>query len=136
MSHSLIIQKWFDEDLEPPVAGGGVTVSVPLGTLTLTGFAPTVINPKSVLVPLGTLTLTGFAPLVKTPRVVQVPLGTLTLTGFAPNVFTPRTVSIPLGTLTLTAFAPTVVVAGGAVFLRTWIGRGSVLGSGLKVFIK
>ena len=90
----------------PPA--GGTTVEVPLGTLTLSGFAPTVLTPRTVSVPLGALTLSGFAPTVLTPRLVAVPLGTLTLSGFAPTVLTPRNVAVPLGTLTLTGFAPSV----------------------------
>jgi hypothetical protein len=89
--------------------GGGVTVAVPLGTLTLTGFAPTVLTPRLISVPLGTLTLTGFAPTVLTPRLVSVPVGTLTLTGFAPVVGTTGIVAVPTGTLTLSGFAPTVL---------------------------
>ena len=88
---------------------GGTVVDVPLATLTLSGFAPTVVNPKTIFPPVGTLTLNGFSPSVLAPRTVQVPSGTLTLTGFAPVVLTPRNVSVPLGTLTLSGFAPTVL---------------------------
>lgn len=91
-----------------PVSGDTV-ISVPLGTLTLTGQAPTVVTNVGVAIPAGTLTLTGFAPTVTTNTVVAVPAGTLTLTGLAPTVVTNRTVAVPAGTLTLTGLAPTVV---------------------------
>lgn len=50
---------------EPPLSAD-TTVSVPLGTITLTGYAPTVTgsNDVTVSVPLGTITLTGYAPTV------------------------------------------------------------------------
>lgn len=105
---------WWDPDLvhELPAAGGGVTISVPLGTLTLTGFAPAVLTPRLIAAPLGTLTLAGFAPSVVVGVRIAVPLGTLALTGFAPAVLTPRNIAVPLGTLTLQGFAPAVI--GGA----------------------
>lgn len=99
---------------------GGTTVSVPLGTLTLTGFAPTVTATanQTVAVPVGSLTLTGFAPTVTASdhKTVAVPSGSLTLTGFAPTVSVAPvgsdvTVNVPLGTLTLTGFAPTIAVS-------------------------
>jgi hypothetical protein len=80
----------------------------------LTGFAPTVVNPKTISVPAGALTLTGYAPLVLTPRNVSVPAGALTLTGLAPTVATTAnvTIAVPTGSLTLTGFAPTVIGSG------------------------
>jgi hypothetical protein len=67
---------------------------------------------KSIAVPLGTLVLTGFAPTVTVGDavVVDVPLATLTLTGNAPTVTASdhQTVSVPLGELVLTGFAPDV----------------------------
>ncbi len=51
------------------IVGGGNVVQVPTGTLTLTGYAPTVdvstsSNPQTVSVPAGVLTLTAYAPAV------------------------------------------------------------------------
>lgn len=99
-------------DTAPTSAGGGVTVAVPAGSLTLTGNAPTVTATanKLIAVPAGALTLTGFAPTVVTPRTVAVPAGALTLTAFAPTVRVgaDKIVSVPTGSLSLTALAPTV----------------------------
>jgi hypothetical protein len=113
-------------------AGSPIVVDVPAGSLSLTGFAPTVLTPRLVQVPAGSLTLTAFAPTVLTPRLVsvpagslsltgiapsvvigtniQVPAGSLALTGFAPSVLAPRTIQVPAGNLALTGFAPSVVV--------------------------
>lgn len=94
-------------------ASADTIISVPAGSLTLTGNAPTVVNPVALAMPVGALTLTGFAPTVVTNVTVPVPAGALTLTGFAPTVVTNRTVSVPAGTLTLTALTPAVVTNVG-----------------------
>lgn len=93
------------------VAISGEVVWVPAGALTLTGYAPTVLAPVSVAVPAGGLTLTGYAPTVETPRTIGVPAGALTLTGYAPTVETTanQSVDVPAGSLTLTGYAPTVL---------------------------
>jgi hypothetical protein len=95
------------------VSGGGATVDVPAGALTLTGYAPTVSVPRSVSVPAAALTLTGYPPTISTPRSISVPAGAITLTGFAPTVTTTAsgaTINVPTGTLTLTSFAPSVSI--------------------------
>lgn len=95
-------------------AGGGETISVPLATLSLATFAPTVSTTanNTVDVPLGTLSLTTFAPTVSATanNTVDVPLATLSLTAFAPTVTVGanNSVDVPLATLSLTTFAPTV----------------------------
>lgn len=96
------------------------TVAVPAGTLTLTAYAPAAVasNNQTVSVPAGTLTLTGYAPDVQvaaTGTTVQVPAATLSLTGFAPVVVAPATIAIPAGSLTLTGFAPSVAVRADQV---------------------
>lgn len=97
------------------VGGGGgyIGILVPLGTLSLNGYAPTVTtsNNKIIAVPAGSLTLTGYAPTVTTDnnKVISVPVGTLTLTGYAPTVKgTTNIIEVPAGTLALTGYAPTV----------------------------
>lgn len=96
-----------------PAAGGGVTISVPAGSLTLAGNAPTVVNPKTIFPPAGSLTLSGLAPTVTVSgnQIVQPPAGALSLTGNAPTVLTPRIVSPSAGALTLAGNAPTVAVS-------------------------
>lgn len=95
-------------------AGGGTTVAVPAGALTLTGYAPTVsfTAHQTIAVPAGALTLTGFAPTVSTSasQTIAVPAASLTLTGFAPTVAATanQSISVPAGSLTLTGYAPTV----------------------------
>ena len=101
-----------------PPAAGGVTVTVPVASLTLTGFAPTVTvsDHQSVTVPVASLSLTGFAPIVTaTANVsIEIPVASLALAGFAPTVTATANVSIevPVASLTLAGFAPTVTATG------------------------
>ncbi len=106
----------------------GVSLTIPAGSLTLTGQAPSLRQNALKAPPAGSLTLTGqthalrppVGSLVLTglvPTLIQAgvinlnittPSGTLTLTGFlGRNVVSPAT-----GTLTLTGAAPTVVAVG------------------------
>lgn len=114
----------------------GTTVTPGVGTLALSGFAPTVARTanQAVAPGVGSLTLTGFAPTVSqsvglnlTPGVAALALtgyapsvartanqsltpgaGSLTLTGYAPTISQPHGVAPGVGTLSLTGFAPTV----------------------------
>lgn len=112
--------------LELDTSAPGVTVTVPVVTLALTGFAPallTAIIPASAGLSTSTfaptlittitpdntsLTLDTFAPSVTT--IVTVPAAALSLTTFAPTVTTTANVSVTPATtsLTLTPFAPSL----------------------------
>lgn len=98
-------------------ASSGVTVSVPVATLTLTANAPSVTATanQTVSVPAASLTLTGNAPTVTASanQTVAVPAGTLSITGFAPDVQAGAavSVSVPVGALALTCYAPAVNVS-------------------------
>lgn len=76
------------------------------------GFAPTVINPAVAQPGVGSLTLTGYAPTVSvtTPTLVTPGVGAMTLTGAAPTVTASDHQSITpgVGSLTLTGEGPTV----------------------------
>lgn len=91
-----------------PASGSSANINVPVGSLTLTGFAPTIVNPQGMTVPAGALTLTGFAPTVTVAQVIDVPAGALSLTGFAPSIANPQGMTVPAGSLTLTGFAPSI----------------------------
>lgn len=99
----------------PVSAGAGNTIAVPAGSLTLTGFAPTVTATANqvVEVPAGTLTLAGQTPTVTSGanQTISVPAGTLTLTANAPTVTASenQSISVPAGALTLTGFEPSVL---------------------------
>lgn len=100
--------------LKPPDGSANVTPAT--GSLTVTGFAPTisVSDNKSATPATGTITLTGFTPTVSLSDNKDATPGTatITLTGFAPTVSlsdnkdaTPGTASI-----VITGFAPTISV--------------------------
>lgn len=103
------------------VAGAGNTIAVPAGSLTLTGFAPTVTATANqvVAVPAGTLTLAPQTPTVTSSdhQTISVPAGTLTLTANAPTVTASenQSISVPAGALTLTGFEPTVTATAHQV---------------------
>jgi hypothetical protein len=76
------------------------------GTLTFTGYAPTVTHTMSISVPTGTLTLTGPAPAIPG---IEPDVAALTLTGYAPSLA--LVLNVTTGTLTLTGPAPTLIDA-------------------------
>lgn len=91
-------------------------ISIPAGALSLTGAAPAIVIGTNIAVPVGTLSLTGFAPTLH--KVVLVPAGAINLNGFAPTLL--RTVPVPAATLGLTGFAPNVIaLAPNSVLVPT-----------------
>lgn len=96
-------------------AAAGVNITVPVGSLTLAGLAPTVATPVNITVPVASLTLAGLAPSVATPVNITIPVGSLSLTGLAPTIQTPVDITIPVGSLTLTGLVPTVEALAGIV---------------------
>lgn len=104
-----------------PSGASGTTVSVPAGSLTLTGFAPTVTVTANQLiaVPSGSLSLTGFEPTVLNGanQVIQVPVGSIVLTGYTPTVVSTanQTIAVPAGSLIITGYAPTVRVGNDQI---------------------
>jgi len=95
--------------------GGATNLTPGVGTLAITGFAPTVAQTvNQALTPsAGALTLTGFAPTLAQPQAVTPSVGALAVTGYAPTLAQSanQTLTPNAGALTLTGFAPTVTVA-------------------------
>ncbi len=89
-------------------AAAGISIDVPAGALTLTGFSPSL--DFGFPVPRADLTLTGFAPSVVLSGSfnITIPAGTLTLAGFSPILDFGFVVA--KGDLTLTTAAPTIAV--------------------------
>jgi hypothetical protein len=80
-----------------------------VGSLVITGYAPTIAQPQTAAPGAGTITLTGFAPAVVQNAQVNPGVGSLVLTGYAPTIAQPQTASPGVGTITLTGYAPAVV---------------------------
>lgn len=74
----------------------GVNLSVPVGEVTVTGYAPAVELGVNVEVPAGSVTIDGLAPAVTVGVDLAIPVADVTITGFAPGVSTS-----PAGTITL-----------------------------------
>lgn len=108
------LQRGWNRRYYIPAAGGGNTIDVPAGSLTLSAQTPTVTATanNTIEVPLATLTLSGQTPTVTASdhKTVDVPIATLTLTGNAPDVSVGAntTIEVPAGSLSLTSFNPTI----------------------------
>lgn len=89
----------------------GITRSPPVGSLTLTGQAPTLVQTFSIEVPVGTLALTGFAPVAIEEMSIDLPTGTLVLTGQTPTLVQTDNLirAPPVGSLTLTGQTPALL---------------------------
>lgn len=74
------------------VSPSGVTVDVPVGSMTLAGQVPTVIADIDITVnvPAGAMALTGQAPtvLIGTNTIIDVPVGALAFAGSSPTIST------------------------------------------------
>lgn len=117
-------------------AAGGVTITVPVGSLTVTGIAPTVeVTTDVIAVPVAAIAVTGVQPqVVQTQNHIRAPpvgslslasaaatvvvgnvedpqIATLVLTGAAPSAEITHNRSVGVGTLSLTGVAPDPLIA-------------------------
>ena len=119
------------------LADTATSITVPVGSLTLTGQAPTLElavdvpvgsisitgqTPELMIdvgVPAGSLTLTGHIPGVDVEgdETVDVPVGSLSLAGQTPTLFVGKEVEVPTGTITMTGYPVTIKVIEGEVVL-------------------
>lgn len=102
--------------------GSNTQVTVGVGNLTLTGYAPSIAQSanQSVLPLSGSLSLTGYAPSIaqSANQAVSPSVGSLTITGYAPSVVQAGgsiSVTPDTGFLTITGYAPDVVQSGEAL---------------------
>ena len=94
-------------------AGGGTTVTPDVGSISITGLAPTIAQPKNVTPAVGSIAITGYAPSVaRTENQAVVPgVGSITITGYAPTVVQTspsQNITPDVGSITITGYAPTV----------------------------
>ena len=98
----------------PVATVGGVDITVPVGALEITGYAPavTVTGNIDIEIPVGALEITGYVPGIATTAHVdiEIPVGVLEIAGYAPVVTTTGNIDIevPVGALEIEGFAPTV----------------------------
>ena len=86
----------------------GANVDVPLASIALAAFAPTISTGASVAVPVSSVLLSAFAPSISGGVNVRVPVSNISLQAFAPGVGSGVTIEVPLKTITVTTYAPTV----------------------------
>lgn len=96
-------------------SGTDTPVNPAVGTVVLTGYAPTIIQPQAVAPGAGSLSITGYAPTVSQAagQNVTPAAGMLSLSGFAPAVTQTgnQTVLPAAGPLAVTGYAPTITQA-------------------------
>ncbi len=85
---------------------GDTTITVPVGSLSLTGVAPTAFVESTASPAAGSLSLTGQAPSAEEAHDSLVPVGSLSLSGIAPDPLTNHIASPGVGSLTLTGQTP------------------------------
>ena len=102
----------------------GVNVDVPLSSVAVAAYAPTIQTGANVAVPAKSVAVAAFAPSVSGGVRVQVPLSAITVAVFAPGVGSGVTIEVPLKTLSVTVFAPTVTTVSLSALPRvTLTGR-------------
>ena len=96
----------------PAAEAGDITISVPTGSLSLSGKAPESVNSGDTAVTrepgVGAITLTGSAPTIVINHIRAPPKGELALSGLAPTVTYDWVVSPDKGSLTLVGQAPSL----------------------------
>lgn len=91
-----------------PASGTDTPVNPGIGSLVITGYAPTIAQPQTSNPGVGALTLTGFAPTIAQPQTAAPGVGSLTLTGYAPSIVQGQNVNPSAGTITITGYAPDI----------------------------
>jgi len=116
-----------------PIVIQTFSIDVPVGSLTLTGAIPTVVIPTDIEIPVGvgSLTLTGQVPTAVQTFSIDVPVGSLILTGQVPTIVRGTVIEIPVGSLTLTGFAPTLIQTFSVV-----PGTGTLILTGLAATVE
>jgi uncharacterized protein (DUF2126 family) len=117
---------------------GGVTsntsINLAAGSLSLTGYAPTITQPAGIVPGAGALSLAGFAPSIAQPRAVSAGLGQISITGFAPAIsLASQQTNTVIGivvtpTITMTGYVPTIartakqaLTVGGSVAVSGYV---------------
>lgn len=85
-----------------------VSVTLDVGALSVTGFAPTVSTPIALTIDTGVFVASGNAPSVVLPVAATLGAGSVIAAGLAPTVSLPVSLAPPTAALSLVAFAPTL----------------------------
>lgn len=95
-------------------AGGDINVTVPVASIQITTYAPTVEITAhiDVTVPFASIAITTYAPTAEFPIDVEVPPASIAITTYAPTAaFTEHIdVEVPPASIAITTYAPTVEI--------------------------
>ncbi len=95
--------------LHVPSGAAGVTIAVPLATISLANQVPAVASGKNIAVPLDAQAVTDQVPQVGTSALVSVPLDGIAEAGQAPAVASGKSVAVPLDAISIADQVPAVV---------------------------
>jgi hypothetical protein len=88
--------------------GANTAVNPGVGSVAITGYAPTLTKSASILPSAGLVTLTGYAPSVSQFLVIAPSAGSIALTGYGPTIFQLVNVAPTAGSMAFAGFAPTL----------------------------
>lgn len=100
--------------------GGGVSLSVPLATITLAAQTPAVASGKSVTVPAANVTLAAVAPSVASGASVDVPGVEITIGALAPSI-NGVTIAPDAANINIEGFAPSITARATAARGGGWL---------------
>ncbi|MGD9889877.1 MAG: hypothetical protein AB7U18_01110 [Dehalococcoidia bacterium] len=98
-----------DPKLTVTHAAAGITATPGVASLTLTAYAPSVVQGTTLTPGVASLSLTAYAPAVSTPQTVTPGVLAMTLTPYAPAVTVGINVTPGVASLAITPYAPTIV---------------------------
>ena len=112
------------------VTAAGTIIEIPLGTLTISGFAPS--PDKTLAMAVGAIDIAGEIP--SPNESIPIPVGTITLAGLAPTVVAAFDLPIPAGSIVISGLSWTQNIDQpiGAGFIEI-NGLGVVVGEGVNI---
>ena len=102
-----------DEHIAFDIPAAGTNVNPDVGTVAITGYAPSIAQPQTAAPGVGTVTITGYAPSVSQAanQSVSPGVGTVSITGYAPDVqiaAASQNITAGAGLISITGYAPQV----------------------------
>lgn len=112
MSQDLIIQKWFDSDLEEPTGGlVNYTLTCDAGAYTYTGQAATFVFARKLALDAGSYTYTGQPATLAYGRTLSLATGSYTYTGQAVTFALERKLALAVGSYSYAGVAAVLTLA-------------------------
>ena len=94
-------------------AASGTAVNPGVGSVALTGYAPSISQPHGTAPGVGSIALTGYAPTIAQPHGAAPGVKAIVLTGYAPTIAQPHGVAPGVGAISFTGYAPAVTQGAG-----------------------